>query len=295
MTHRRPASVKGLIAIVLSTLVITLLAPAAGATWSIVGVDSETGDVGVAIASCVPGYALGDLDEPLSLVALVPGVGAGVSQAALNDAAAPEIARLLSDGATSDEVIAALIAESFDTGAPLRQHGVVTVDGAASGFSGTENDSVALDRQAFGVTAQGNILVSDDVVTDALAAFAASDDADLATRLVDALEAGSLAGGDSRCPEQTALFAHVVVARPADDPGAPSTQLIATVDEGSGGNPVELLAEQFRDGTRQGQILLATDDVPILPLVLLGLVILAVAGGGIYLIRRVVRRLGQDN
>ena len=43
-------------------------------TWSVVGVDPKTGDVGVAVASCVPSF--GD-----AVAALVPGKGAAATQA----------------------------------------------------------------------------------------------------------------------------------------------------------------------------------------------------------------------
>ena len=46
-------------------------------TWSIVGVDPETGDVGVAVSSCVTRF--GD-----AVAALVPGKGAAATQAGFN-------------------------------------------------------------------------------------------------------------------------------------------------------------------------------------------------------------------
>ncbi len=54
--------------------VVLLGAGRAEATWSIVGVDPETGEVGVAVASCV-GF------EVTIVPVLVPGVGAAASQA----------------------------------------------------------------------------------------------------------------------------------------------------------------------------------------------------------------------
>ena len=46
-------------------------------TWSIVAVDPETGDVGVAVSSCVASF--GD-----AVAALVPGKGAAATQAGFN-------------------------------------------------------------------------------------------------------------------------------------------------------------------------------------------------------------------
>lgn len=229
-----------------------MLAAPALATWSIVGVDPDTGEVGVAIASCVPASALGDLTEPLDPVALAPGHGAGVSQALLNNAVPPEIERLLSSGSFPGSVIDSVINPTFDDDFQERQHAVVTSDGTAAGFTGSNNAAVALDLQATNVSVQGNLLVSEDVLVQALAGFEKGQDESLTTRLVNALEAGSEAGGDSRCPGQTALFAHVVVAAPDDDPTAPTVNLITTVNEGSGENPVDLLAALYRSGTTKG-------------------------------------------
>lgn len=65
------------------------------------------------------------------------------------------------------------------------------------------------------VAAQGNILVSGAVVDDAIAAFEAAE-GELADRLLAGLLAGADAGGDSRCGDQTATAAALLVARPAD-------------------------------------------------------------------------------
>ncbi len=230
-------------------VVLLGLAPA-NATWSIVGVDPDTGEVGVAIASCVPGVLLGDLDEPLEPVVLVPGVGAGVSQAALNSDAPPEIRRLLADGAPPEAVLSAITSPTFDARSEDRQHAVVLLGGEGAGFTGQSNQSVALDRSADLGWVQGNILVSEAVVDDAVVAFE-TNDGDLATKLVAALQAGADAGGDSRCGEQTALFAHVVVADREDPADAPSVLLSVSVVEGDGDNPVTMLVDAFEAGERR--------------------------------------------
>ncbi len=237
--------------LIVATTCLLVLANPAGATWSVVGVDPETGEVGVAIASCVPVSAVdeGKLSEPLFLVALVPGVGAGVSQANVNVEAPPQMATLLELGKTADEVIAGVSDKSFDDRPQARQHGVVRLDGNASGFTGTENDAFAGDIQDANVTVQGNILVSEAVIEDALAAYNSTSDLPLADRLVAALVAGSEAGGDSRCVE-TALFAHLAVASPGDDPTNP-TVLLTYGSMSDGDNPVLALSRDFANGARQ--------------------------------------------
>jgi uncharacterized Ntn-hydrolase superfamily protein len=218
------------------------LAPsAASATWSIVAVDPETGDVGGAIASCVdlPSRYYDD-DGVLTLFALVPGVGAGVSQAEINLRAPPRIVSDLEAGRSAAETIEDLTGD-FDAEPEVRQHAVVRLDdpAAPAAFTGRETLAWSGHETARGVSVQGNILVAADVVADSLAAYLAAGDAPLSDRLVQGLLAGGREGGDSRCSaEQSALFAQVTV-RGSD--GALTTRTVR-VEEGDGSNPVELLA-----------------------------------------------------
>ncbi len=239
------------ILLIVATAFLLGLAGPAGATWSVVGADPETGEVGVAIASCVPVSAVvrDKPSEPLFLVALVPGVGAGVSQADANDEAPPQMAELLELGKTAEEVIAEVSGDNFDDRPQARQHGVARLDGDASGFTGTDNGAFAGDKQDANVSVQGNILVSEAVIEDALTAFNSASDLPLADRLVAALLAGSEAGGDSRCAE-TALFAHLAVASPGDDPMNP-TVLLTYGSMSDGDNPVLALSQDFASGARQ--------------------------------------------
>jgi uncharacterized Ntn-hydrolase superfamily protein len=234
--------------------VAAVLVPAgpAGATWSIVAADTETGEVGAAIASCVPGEVLGGLDEPLVPIVLAPGTSAAVTQAQLNLDAPDRIVSLTASGAKPDEIIDGLIDEGFDGLAALRQHAVAATTGDVAAYTGAETNPEALDAQGSAVSVQGNLLAGTAVVDDALARFEDERAAgrSLADALVAGLAAGSAAGGDRRCDDQTALFAQVVVASPDDDPTSPATLLTVVVDEGDGQNPVFLLAEAYEDGNR---------------------------------------------
>ncbi len=264
------------------TAIALLWASPASATWSVVGVDSETGEVGVAIASCVPADALGDLNETLVPVVLIPDVGAGVTQAALFPAAAVRIRELVEIGRTPEEIVGNLVGEEFDPDSALRQHAVVTFTDEAAGFTGAENSPTALDSQAKGVSVQGNILVSESVVDDALAAFIATADAPLAERLVAALVAGGEAGGDSRCGDQTALFAQLAVAKPSDKPFTPSILLTVGRPEG-GESPVVALERAYRSGERQLTDAPATNGAGQgIGLIALALALLMIPAGVMY-------------
>lgn len=240
----------------IAAVVFTFVGPA-DATWSIVGVDPETGEVGVAIASCVPISQLGDLEEPLFLVALVPGVGAGVTQAQVNPSAPQRMETLLGVGQTAIDVIDDVSSEEFDAQFEVRQHGVVTLAGSAAGdevdsaasYTGVLTDSFTGDRQGSQVAVQGNLLANGEVLDATFEAFEAAAGAPLAERLVEALAAGSEAGGDGRCDE-TAFFAHLVVVEPGDVREDPSVLMTFGSME-PGDNPVLALEAAFAEGTRQ--------------------------------------------
>jgi uncharacterized Ntn-hydrolase superfamily protein len=93
-----------------------------------------------------------------------------------------------------------------------------------------------------GVSSQGNTLASAEVVQRPLDAYRWDDPAGFNTlpdRLMRALEAGSIAGGDVRCNQgsvrQTAAMAAILVARGGDEPYA--TESIGMTDAGTASAP----------------------------------------------------------
>ena len=216
-------------AVLTSGVLVVAAAAPASATWSIVGADPATGEVGVAVASCVP-------VEVALVPVLAPGIGAAASQANQNFASGPTLLDSLESGANAEEVVATVTAPTYDPLAAQRQFGVVTLDGSVAGFTGPENMAVALNRSntAGTATAQGNILVSERVIDDSLAAFDATTGT-LADKLMAALQAGSAAGGDSRCGSRTASAAALMVATP-DDPAWQATG-VSKIDPGPDERP----------------------------------------------------------
>ena len=235
-----------------------LLAAPAWATWSVDGVDPETGEVGVAVASCVP-------FDVARVAVVVPGKGAGSSQAKLNTKSGGPMAEAIASADSPEAVVAAVTSPSFDTDAASRQFGVVLLGKGGDGYSGSGTEAVSLDRRNSEgtVSVQGNILVSEKVVDDAVATFDRTDGS-LAKKLLAALEAGSKAGGDSRCGAQTASAASLIVAKPGDPVWArtdaplsgdlsrgepvPST-FVSVVNRRGGPNPVEGLVEAYESAT----------------------------------------------
>jgi uncharacterized Ntn-hydrolase superfamily protein len=215
-------------------------------TWSVVGVDPETGDVGVAVASCVTTYGDG-------VAALVPGKGAAATQAGFNIDNRNRVFEAIKDGLTAQEVIRLVTDPEWDDELDRRQYGVVTMhdgfvnvagyttplrQGVTVAEDGTTRYAGIMADASRGVSSQGNTLVSAAVVQDPLDAYRWEDPAGFNTlpdRLMRALEAGSIAGGDVRCNQgnirQTTSMAAILVARGGDPPYA--TESIGRTDAGT--------------------------------------------------------------
>jgi uncharacterized Ntn-hydrolase superfamily protein len=165
-------------------------------TFSIVGADPKTGEVGVAVQS-----------KFLSVGAVVPfvrsGAGAIATQAFANTAYGPKALDLLSRGASPEQVAAELVAG--DAGRDDRQFGIVAADGRSATFTGTRCIAAATGVAGDGFAAQGNCLASDAVV-NALATTFRSTRGHLADRLLAALRAAQVLGGDKRGQQSSALI-----------------------------------------------------------------------------------------
>ena len=232
-------------------------------TWSIVGIDPKTGDVGVAVASCVTRQ--GD-----AVAALVPGKGAAATQAGFDIKNRNKVFEAIKQGLTAEEVIAQVTDRKWDSETDRRQYGVLTIhdgfvraagfttptrQGLTAGEDGVPRFAGVMADPSRGVSAQGNTLASAEVVQRPLDAYRWEDPAGfnlLADRLMRALEAGSIAGGDVRCNQgsvrQTASMAAILVARGSDPPYA--TENIGMTDAGTNKAPwlnLSVLAERSGD------------------------------------------------
>jgi uncharacterized Ntn-hydrolase superfamily protein len=166
------------------------------ATFSIVGFDPQTGDLGVAVQS-----------KFLAVGAVVPfaktGVGAVATQSWANTSYGPRGLDLLAAGKSPEEAIAALT--GADDRPEQRQVGIVDAQGRSATFTGPNCFPWAGGMTGPNFAAQGNILVGEDTVR-ALAETFQQAQGSLAHRLVEALAAGQRAGGDSRGQQSAALL-----------------------------------------------------------------------------------------
>jgi uncharacterized Ntn-hydrolase superfamily protein len=165
-------------------------------TFSIVGFDPETKELGVAVAS-----------KFLSVGAVVPfakaGVGAIASQSWANLNYGTHGLEMLENGFTPQEVLEELVRN--DTNSVSRQVGIVDARGRSVTFTGDDCYDWAGGSAGTNFAAQGNILV-DQHTLEAMESTFLQTTGSLADRLLASLLAGDTAGGDSRGKQSAALL-----------------------------------------------------------------------------------------
>ncbi|HYB84063.1 MAG TPA: DUF1028 domain-containing protein [archaeon] len=165
-------------------------------TFSIVAYDRKTGDFGVAVQS-----------KFIAVGAVVPWakakVGAVATQASANVSYGPRALDMLQRGLTSAQALERLLAE--DKQSQVRQAAIVDSEGNVAVHTGTECMDWAGHVTGDCFSCQGNILVSKEVV-DSMAEAYARTNGDLIDRLLAALAAGQMAGGDRRGQQSAALL-----------------------------------------------------------------------------------------
>lgn len=216
-------------------LAVALLAAPLRATWSILVVNTRTGEMVIASATCV------DNSDLLNWTPVVlPGVGIAVCQAASPN----ELKVLIHDRMLlghSPERIQTRIENKYSNVGGF-QYAILDLQGRSLLFTGGTNGA-----WAGGVTGQvgdlmysiqGNVLAGPGVVDEAEAAFLQTN-GDLGQRVMAAMEAAMLQGGDGRCScsvrfpdscgtppphfSQSATIGYFVIARPGDTAGACSS------------------------------------------------------------------------
>jgi len=165
-------------------------------TYSIVGFDPQTNELGIAVAS-----------KFLGVGAVVPyakaGVGAIATQSWANLDYGKNGLELLEKGMTPKEVVEELL--RTDEKSSFRQVGIVDAKGRSITFTGEDCYDWAGGFSGENFAIQGNILV-DQQTAEAMEATFLQTKGSLSERLLAALLAGDAAGGDSRGKQSAALL-----------------------------------------------------------------------------------------
>ena len=183
---------------------LATLATAAEATWSIVVVDTATGEVCVATATCLAGLNIANY-----VPVIVVGEGAAAAQNYVDQSGQNRI--LIRDALLAGldpSVILSNLAAS-DAQHNSRQYGIVSLNGGPP-IAYTGNGGGGAKKQVYGevgtlrYSIQGNVLAG-QVVVDAAEAALLETEGDLVTRAMASMQAARFMGGDGRCSCSTLI------------------------------------------------------------------------------------------
>jgi uncharacterized Ntn-hydrolase superfamily protein len=220
-------------------------------TFSIVAVDSATGAVGSAGASCIsadnlqlffPGIA------PDFLGDLLPGRGAINSQSFYLEVNQQNARTRLAMGDTPQEVVDWLAANDAQGNSSQRQYGVAALGNGstqAAAFTGANCFDWKGHRVGQDYAIQGNILLGASILDSMEANYLATNGC-LADKLMAAMRGAKVPGADTRCLVNgtSAMFAFLKVAYPDDDPTQPALRLFVSYNP-TGIEPIDSLQALF--------------------------------------------------
>ena len=175
-------------------------------TYSIVALDEETGQLGVAVQS-----------HWFSVGTVVPwakaGVGAVATQSIAEPSYGPKGLALMEQGIPADEALQSLLAK--DIGKNVRQVAMIDAQGNVGAHTGSRCISHAGHLTGKNFSVQANIMAKSTVPSAMVRAFE-STRGDLAERMLAALDAAETEGGDLRGRQSASML--VVSGEPTGDP-----------------------------------------------------------------------------
>jgi uncharacterized Ntn-hydrolase superfamily protein/pimeloyl-ACP methyl ester carboxylesterase len=213
------------------------------ATFSILAMDSATGEIGGAVQSRV--FSVGN-----GVLWAEAGAGAAATQAIVDVSYGPQAIALLRQGLSAEEVVRRVLdadpdPRPGDWSKQGRQFGVIDAKGNVFAFTGPAATAWAGHKACAAAgsfcTAQGNILAGEAVVDSMVTAYERTAGQHLSLRLMEALEAGQRAGGDKRGMQSAAMLIvkknggvwlnnDVVLRLQVDDHAEPIAELRRLVD-----------------------------------------------------------------
>jgi uncharacterized Ntn-hydrolase superfamily protein len=173
------------------------------ATFSILGYDPDTGEVGGAVQSRV--FSVGN-----GVLWAEADVGVAATQAIVDVSYGPKALALLRAGMAPSSIVKAILDSDPDPrpqdwSKQGRQFAVMDAKGNYAAYTGPQATPWAGDKGGKFCTAQGNILAGEAVVNGMVEAFEKTT-GHLSLRLMAALDGGQAGGGDKRGMQSAAML-----------------------------------------------------------------------------------------
>ena len=228
-------------------------------TYSIIGRDPATGELGMGVQSKAFGAGNRAMHAKGGLVIIA-------HQAAANPMYGAIGIQLLQAGYSPEEALEMMVGS--DEGRDRRQVAILDQQGRTAAWTGTGASDWKGHRCGVDYCAQGNILTGPEVV-DAMAASFESSTGPLAERLMDALDAAQAAGGDARGMQSGAIlvvaprvnggYSDRVVDIRVDDHDEPLAELRRVLNMYRSGQMLREASRMRRDGDLQGALAVARE------------------------------------
>jgi len=168
-------------------------------TWSIIAREEATGRFGIAVATKF--FAVGS-----RVPYIASGFGAIATQALVNPYYGIDGLKLLRAGKSPRDIVETLIAA--DGGQGSRQLHVMDAAGHIASHTGKDCVDWCGHVEGDGFSIAGNMLAGPQVLDETAKAYAYANALPFAQRLIAALFAGEVAGGDKRGKQSAALLIH---------------------------------------------------------------------------------------
>ena len=166
-------------------------------TWSIIAKDNAPGQIAIAVATKF--FAVGS-----RVPHIAPTIGGIATQALINPYYGIDGVKLLREGRSPQDIIDTLIAA--DAGHDSRQLHIMDAKGQIAAYTGKDCVDWCGHLKGDGFSIAGNMLAGGRVLDDTAKAYVASASLPFAQRLIAAMRAGELAGGDKRGKQSAALL-----------------------------------------------------------------------------------------
>src|SRR3984957_16945112 len=166
-------------------------------TWSIIAKDNATGQIGIAVATKF--FAVGS-----RVPHIAPAIGGIATQALVNPYYGIDGVRLLREGRAPPDIVKTLI--PADAGHASRQLHIMDAGGRIAAYTGKDCVDWCGHLEGDGFSIAGNMLAGQQVLDDTAKAYVANIGTPFAQRLIAAMHAGELAGGDKRGKQSAALL-----------------------------------------------------------------------------------------
>ena len=231
---------------------ILLFSLISGITWSqdtfsIVAVDTITGEIGSAGASCIDETQIEG--GALIISDVIPGRGAIHTQSYWNSTNQQNAHNRMVEGLSPQEIIDWLATHDSQNNPAVRQYGVVDFDTnghpRSAGFTGVNCMNYKNHITGPNYAIQGNILLG-QMILDSIEARFLSTEGSFAEKMMAALQGANVVGADTRCTNNgtSSLSAFIRIARPEDPVGGFYCDInVPSVPEGM--EPIDSLQTLF--------------------------------------------------